>query len=118
MNASVAICPVCEKPLEKLHGNKRYHTACAYTLKKQRSKNQYAQNMLRHDPFWDNERILKQFAWGYGEGKELDPQLMEDAGFNFEFFKEKKMLNGQTVYMMQQYGFCFLKNEKIVIWKQ
>ena len=92
MIAVIAICPVCDKPLEKLHGNKDT-IRHAYAIKRNSAQKSVCTNMLRHDPYWDNERILKQFALGWR--KELTLNLWKMQDLIFEFFKERKMLNGK-----------------------
>lgn len=73
--------------------------------------------MLKTDPFWKNERILKELYFGYGERAELDPMLLENSGFDFELFRKKENIQGVVAFVMTEYCFSILKNEKIIIWK-
>lgn len=110
-------CRYCDKDLVIEHGNKKAHESCAYLAKKERSKYQYEKNQLKSNPYWKNDGILKELYYTYGEGVEIDPRILENAGFDFDIFQEEVLSKGIKVFIVDKFSFSLLKNEKIVIWK-
>ncbi|QNA45849.1 hypothetical protein [Lacibacter sediminis] len=111
------VCRLCGEELDITHGNRRYHEDCAYEAKKQRSIDQYAGRSLQLDPYWRNEKILKDLYCSYGEQHEIDPTVLKEMGFDFNICKTKRQVNGLNQVFMHQYGFSILQNKKIILWK-
>lgn len=117
MISIVKLCRYCGEQLDVYHGNRRYHEDCAYEAKKQRSNNQYAKLNLQLDPFWLNEKILKELYYSYGEQHAVDPTILTQMGFDFKICKTKRHSNGTDQFFMHQHGFSILQNRKIVLCK-
>lgn len=114
---STNICPECGKTICDPHGNRLCHAPCAYNKKKARSKRVYAENMLKINRTWRNEKILRPLYYQYGENFEIDPQILVAAGFDFNINSGKKMVGAVWVLIMNKFGFSILKNQKIILWK-
>lgn len=110
-------CSACGLPLNDPHGNRDYHEDCGYAEKKERSRQQYATNCLKINPLWYNEKILRTFFKRYKNGLEVNPGDLEAAGFDFKLYSEEKNVKGSIIFCMRKFGFSFLQNKKIIIWK-
>jgi len=113
------ICRYCDEPLFDSHGNLRYcpDKGCAYEAKKQRTINQYAIKSTQADSIWANEKILREYYYKYGLSTEIDPYELETAGFDFDLNSEEKKVDDLVIYCMRKFGYSFLKNKKLIIWK-
>ena len=113
------ICPYCGEPFLDSHGNSIYcpDKDCGYETRKIRSKKRYATISQEADPFWLNEKILRESYNKYGPQTEIDPNELVAVGFDFELDSEEKNINGAIVYFMRNFGYSFLKNKNIIIWK-
>ena len=112
------ICGFCNKQLDQTHGNRRYHPECAYAKKKQRSIHQYAKQNLQLDPYWRNEKILRELYHSFGEMVEIDPSLLGNQQFDFNTYKTKRRVNGYWQMFMHNYGLIVKENKKITLCKQ
>ena len=117
MNNQSPLCPHCKRVLDKSHGNNIYHPACAYEVKKLRSITQYAKDRGKINPYWYNERILKNMYRMFGEDTEIDPDLLENSGFDFDLFREEITRGQNKFFVMNTLGYSLLKNKKIILWK-
>jgi hypothetical protein len=99
------------------HGNRLRPEKEAYEVKKARSKRVYAEKNLLIDPYWLNEKLLRKYYNLYGPGVVINPQLLEDEGFDFNLAKSKMTINGNTFEMMHKFGYRFTINEKIILCK-
>ena len=117
MTKGVKLCPYCGLEMNASHGNRRYHKACAYEAKKRRSIKQYAKQHLHTDPYWFNEKILRELYNKYGEQFEIDPLFLKQQGFDYNKCKTKRKFNGYDQFFMHQYGFSIQQNKKIILWK-
>ena len=114
MSNTICICQHCWKLIRFPHGNQRYHPQCAYVIKKERSVKQYAQKSTAADPLWLNEKILRE---NYESLKEIDPDKLADAGFDFNLHSEQINIKGKLIFCMRNFGFFILNNKKLVICK-
>lgn len=113
-----SICRYCKKELLANHGNKKYHDTCSYSAKLERSRKQYWNNLSKYNPYYKNDRILKEFYFTYGEKTEIDPDLLENSGFDFNTIKkEKKYPDGRIIFELENFAFRILRHQKIVLWK-
>jgi hypothetical protein len=99
------------------HGNRLRDPHAAYEEKKNRSKKAYAEKCLKIDPYWRNEKILRWYHHKYKNLIEILPQELEAKDFDFNLIKSKEIINGETVFRMNQFGFSFLRNKTIKTWK-
>jgi hypothetical protein len=99
------------------HGNRLRPVIEAYETKKVRSINAYAQKCLALDPYWRNEKILREHYHLYDPGKAIDPQLLENEGFDFNLTKTKMIINGHEFDVMNKFGYRFTQNEQIILCK-
>jgi hypothetical protein len=97
------------------HGNRLRPEKEAYEVKKARSRRVYAEKNLLIDPYWLNEKLLRKNYNLYGPGVAINPQLLEDEGFDFNLVKSKMTINGNTFEMMHKFGYRFTINEKIIL---
>lgn len=111
------LCRYCGEELDVNHGNRRYHEDCAYEAKKQRTIDNYAIRNLQLDPYWRNEKILKELYYTYGEQNEVDPTILTEMNFDFKICKTKRQSNGIDYFFMHQHGFSIKQNRKIVLCK-
>jgi len=113
------ICHYCGEPFVDSHGNLRYcpEKNCAYEVKKLRSIHQYANKSLQADQVWSNEKILRDYYFKYGPNTEIDPDELEAAGFDFDLNSEERKVDNLVIFCMRKFGFSFLKNKKIILWK-
>ena len=113
------ICPYCGDTFEEAHGNSVYCPGeiCESETRKLRSKNQYATKSLKADPLWLNEKILREHYKIYGHLTEIDPDELASEGFEFNLSSEEKKVNDDVIYCMRKFGFSFLKNKKLILWK-
>lgn len=112
-------CRHCGEPFLETHGNSAYcpDKGCGYEAKKLRSKNQYANKSLQADPIWANEKILRDCYYKYGPNTEIDPNELAVAGFDFAVNAEERKVDDLIIFCMKNFGFSFLKNENIILWK-
>ena len=68
---------------------------------------------MEADPYWLNEKILRKYF-----GRDMHPDLLESEGFDFEKYREKIIIKGETVFAMKKFAFSILKNKTVRIWKQ
>ena len=115
--SKIVFCDYCNEVIDAPHGNQRYHHECEYERRKDRSIKQYAKIKLLGDPYWRNEKILREQFYGSGEHAEIDPGFLEKAGFDFDLYISEKKIKGQLLFYMHNFGFKFLQNKKVVIWK-
>lgn len=99
------------------HGNRLRQVTEAYEVKKARSRNAYAQKCLAINPYWKNEKILRKYYHLYGPGKAINPQLLENEGFDFNLTKSKMIINGYAFDMMDKFGYRFTQNQQIILCK-
>lgn len=111
------LCPYCRLPMGVVHGNSRYHKECAKEVKKRRSIKQYAKQNLQLDPYWLNEKILRELYHTYGDQFEIDSLFLKQRGFSFRQFKGERLIKGITYCIMHQYGFSINQNKKIILCK-
>lgn len=78
---------------------------------------QYQTKSLGLDPFWKNEKILRDFYYRTGTAEGINPQEIEDVGFDFKLYRVKKENNGTVIFVMHQFGFSISKTRKLFIWK-
>ncbi len=109
---SIIICKNCGESTEVVHGNTLYCEPCKKIVKDQTSSSRYARISMEVDPYWLNEKILRKYY-----GKDMDPDVLESEGFDFEKYREKIIINGETVFAMKQFAFSILKNKTVRIWK-
>lgn len=95
--------------------NRIRHEDCAYKNKRQTSIESYAKKSLRADPYWLNEKILRELFSAFGPNTEIEPELLEEKGFNFSLFKSKLTDQGIIIFIMNKFGFSLLKNQKVII---
>ena len=98
------------------HGNRLRPPDEAYERKKKRSKETYAKAMLANNRFWFNEKILRKNYNLYG-GKHLDLIFLREQGFDFELVNEKLNIEGELVFSMKKFGYSFVNNKSVKIWK-
>jgi len=113
------ICHYCRDTFVDSHGNLKYcpDKGCAYEVKKRRSINQYANKCLQADQVWSNEKILRDYYYKYGPNTEIDPNELAGAGFDFELSSEERKVDDIRILCMRNFGFSFLKNKNIILWK-
>lgn len=99
------------------HGNRLRPPDEAYEVKKQRAKDRYAELQLRANLFWRHNKILRDLYNLYGADQEIDTKDLIDLGFDFNVYKEIKMMNGLKVFSYDKHGFYLTKNKKICIRK-
>lgn len=99
------------------HGNRLRPPDEAYEVKKQRAKDRYADLQLRANPFWRHNKILRDLYNLYGDDQEINKEEFFARGFDFEVYKESKMINGLRVFLYDKHGFYFTKNKTICIRK-
>jgi hypothetical protein len=99
------------------HGNRLRSPEEAYERVKQRSKEDYAKRNLALNPYWLNEKILRRIYGLYGPNNPIDPQIMEDLGFDFTIFKFKETVGSYNYEMMGKFGYILLQTEKVLICK-
>ncbi len=116
---TINICPYCGESFEDAHGNAVYcpDDDCAYQARKIRSKKRYEAISMEVDPLWLNEKILREYYYKYGPKREIDPNKLEAAGFDFDLESEERNINGEKVYCMRNFGYFFLNNKNLIIWK-
>ncbi len=105
-------CKNCHKATIIVHGNTLYCEPCKKIVKDQTSSNRYARVSLEADPCWLNEKILRKYY-----GKDMDPDLLESEGFEFDKYNHKIIEDGETIYQMKKFGYSIIKNKKVCIWK-
>ncbi len=112
-------CLFCGEEFSLAHGNACYCPGeiCAYEAKKLRSINQYAAKSLRADAMWTNEKFLRETYYKHGSQTEIAPHELEKVGFDFDLNSEEKDVDGTLVFCMRNFGYSFLKNKNIIIWK-
>ena len=99
------------------HGNRLRTEKEAYEVKKARSRRIYAEKNLLINPYWLNEKLLRKYYNLYGPGAAINPQLLEDEGFNFNLTKSKMIINGNTYEMMDKFGYRFTQNQQLILCK-
>ncbi len=117
LKPKIIFCDYCDRIIYKPHGNQKWHHECNYNVRKKRSIEQYARDKLLGDPYWLNERILREQFYGSVEHAEIDPDILEKAGFNFNLFTSEKKRRGQLIFRIHKFGFKFLQNKKIIVCK-
>jgi hypothetical protein len=110
---AIIICNICGEATEVEHGNTIYCNSCKKIVKKQTSSSRYARISMEADPYWLNEKILRKYF-----GRDMHPDLLESEGFDFEKYREKIIIKGETVFAMKKFAFSILKNKTVRIWKQ
>ena len=105
-------CKNCGKTVMVKHGNSIYCIPCRVVVKNQTSSHRYARISMDADPYWLNEKILREHC-----GEDVNPDLLESEGFDFEKYNEKINIKGETVYSMNKFAFSIQKNKKVRIWK-
>jgi hypothetical protein len=98
------------------HGNRLRPPDKAYARKKQRSIETYAKAMLANNPFWLNEKILRRNFNLYGS-MHLQLIFLSEQGFDFTLLNQKSEIEGQIVFIMNKYGYSFINNKTVRIWK-
>ncbi len=111
------VCSFCGMPMNDPHGNRVRHEECGIEFHKSQSIMAYEKKSLKANPFWLNEKILRELYYTYRGSSEIDPQMMEDSGFDFELHNSITERNGHKVFVMNHFGFSFSKNKKITLWK-
>ena len=61
-------------------------------------------------------RNAKKKLWGH-PGKAIDPQLLENEGFDFNLTKSKMTIIGNAIEIMNKYGYRFTQNQQIILCK-
>ena len=74
-------CKNCGMTIEIDHGNIKHCEPCKKKVKERTSSKRYAQISLKADPYWLNEKILREH---YDE--DMDPDILESLGFDFELY--------------------------------
>jgi ribosomal protein S27AE len=113
------ICPYCSSSFADAHGNAVYcpDKDCGYEAKKIRSRRQNATINLKANPFWWNEKILRETYNRYPPQTEISPTQLETAGFDFDLDWQEKEIDGAKIYCMINFGYSFLQNKNIIVWK-
>lgn len=111
------LCRFCKEQIHEYHGNNWHHPECVEKDRKRRSKKRYERQQLKLDPYWLNEKIIRELYGQHGKLVEMEPALLTKMGFVFALFKEKRQLNDYTVFVMHDHGFSLLKNKKVILWK-
>lgn len=100
------------------HGNRLRTPEEAYERIKQRSKDDYAKRNLALNPYWLNEKILRRLYGLFGPNNPIDPQILEDMGFDFTIYKFKKTIDSYEFEIMGKFGYVLLhQTEKVIICK-
>jgi hypothetical protein len=117
--SSAIRCEYCGCLIDSPHGNQRYHPECAYEVKKNRSKEQFAElkALKKYTILSENEAILKWLYYRYGNSAEFDRGYLLDLGFDFKTYSSIKVAYGFTLFFINRYAYYFLKNENIGLWK-
>ena len=111
------LCDLCTQVILSTHGNRKYHEQCTQELKLQRSKLKYASISMKADPFWRNEKILRDLYYKWGAEFEFEPAELNLMGFNFDLQFPQIIIEGKEVIVVRKFGFIIHKNQKIQIWK-
>ena len=99
------------------HGNRLRSPKEAYERIKQRSRDDYAKKNLALNPYWLNEKILRRLYGLFGPKNQIDPQILEDMGFDFTIYKFKKKINNHEFEIMGKFGYILLQTEKVLLCK-
>ena len=100
------------------HGNRLRTPEEAYERIKQRSRDDYAKRNLALNPYWLNEKILRRLFSLFGADIPIDPQILEDMGFDFKIHKYKKTIGSYEFEIMGKFGYILLnQTEKVLICK-
>jgi hypothetical protein len=100
------------------HGNRLRTPEDAYERIKQRSKDDYAKRNLAINPYWLNEKILRRLFGLFGPNNPIDPQILEDMGFDFTICKFKETIGLNEFEIMGKFGYVLLhQTEKVLICK-
>jgi hypothetical protein len=98
------------------HGNRLRPPGEAYERKKLRSRETYAKLKLASNPFWLNEKILRKNYNLYG-GTLIEAKVLSDEGFDFKLVNNRKSIEGETVFIMNKFGYSINHTKKIKVWK-
>jgi hypothetical protein len=98
------------------HGNRLRPPDEAYERKKQRSSEAYAKSKLANNPYWLNEKILRENYNLYGD-QPLDLIFLSEHGFDFKLVNQKLEVAGETVFIMNKFGYSFVNNKSVKILK-
>ena len=79
---------------------------------KQRAKDRYAELQLRANLFGVITRSCIDLYNLYGADQEIDTKDLIDLGFDFNVYKEVKMMNGLKVFSYDKHGFYLTKIKK------
>lgn len=99
------------------HGNRLRTPEEAYERIKQRSRDDYAKRNLALNPYWLNEKILRRLYGLYGPNNPIDPQILENLGFDFKIHKYKETIGSNEYEIMGKFGYILLQTEKVLICK-
>jgi len=99
------------------HGNRLRPPVEAYEVKKQRSRDRYAESQLKNNAYWLHNKILRNLANLYGLDTEIPYVEFIKLGFDFKKFKSKTIIGEHTVLMYDVYGTYILSNKNLCICK-
>jgi hypothetical protein len=112
-------CEYCGGLIDSPHGNQRYHPDCAYEVKKNRSKKQFAElkALKKYRIHFENEAILNWLYNRYGISVQFDRGYLLDLGFDFNIYSSIQVTYGFTLFFINRYAYRVLRNNKIRLWK-
>jgi hypothetical protein len=99
------------------HGNRLRPPEKAYERNKQRSRENYAKAMLAINPYWLNEKIIREEVNLNGRMCIIHHLQLIEKGLKPKLYSAQRTIEGEQVFIMKNHGYSLTTDKNFKLWK-
>ena len=103
--------------IKPIHGNRLRPPDEAYEVKKQRSRDRYAETQLKANPYWLHNKIIRELVYLHGTNTDIPVSEFSKRNFDANKYKSIEKRDGLNYLFYDKYYLTITKQNNVIIWK-